>query len=294
MAIPAFEYARRGLAGWALVTAGRHRQNRAAYGPTPGLRLAGLHAEDTDDIDAFTRLIERCAAAFPTIGPRDVDAVAEGKAPAADSLGFTFDDGHRRTFDALAWMTSQRLYATIFVIPSYIGRSARQYLAYHERRGVAAFNIAGDRDPDRTLGLTPSQLRELESMGHRIGGHNDAHRDLGALDDAGAAYEIDAGLDQLEDLLGHHVDDFAWAVGGIRHAPAPALERASRRCRRVYSSVRGLNVPGVSPAILLRDHISIDFPPAFNLACLRGAFDARYKPARRQLAETRGLLPSTA
>ena len=285
------EVVRRTLAGAAFLASGQARRNRAAYGARRGLRLAVLHAEDTDRPDAFWRLIDACAVRFTLASPADLLAIAAGATLDTDKLLFTMDDGHARTFEPLAQLARRGVCIAYFVVPSYIGRSVSEYLAFHRARGVEAFNLAGGGNADTTRGLEPSQLRELEAMGHLIGAHNDAHRDLAVLDATGMAYEIEGAAAHLEDLLGHRVEDFAWAFGRVEHAPAAALAMARARFRRVYSSVRGLNVPGTTPAALLRDPISIGYPHVFNMACLRGALDHRYAASRRRLAADTGLLP---
>ncbi|MGE0446657.1 MAG: polysaccharide deacetylase family protein, partial [Vicinamibacterales bacterium] len=271
--------------------AGCARRNRAGYGTVPGLRLAVLHAEDTDRPDAWWRLIEACAKRFELASPDDLVDLAGGRPPAGDKLLFTMDDGHARTFQPLAQLAQRGIRIIYFVVPSFIGRTAREYLAWHRSRGVDAFNIAGSADLDAARGLAPAQLRELEAMGHLIGAHNDAHRNMAALDEAGIAYEIDGAATQLEELLGHPVEDFAWAFGSIQHAPAAARAAARARYARVYSSIRGLNVPGATPTVLMRDPISVAYPHVFNMACLRGALDHRTASARQRLLAETGRLP---
>lgn len=287
------DYARRAAAGTALLALGHAQRNRRRYGPAPGLRIAALHAEDTDVADALPRLADMCLSRLDAAGPADVDALWHGDAAAGrDRLLLTMDDGHARTFPAAEQLAKRGLRIIYFVVPSYIGRTIREYLEFHRRRGVDAFDIGGPLDRDRTCGLSVSQLRELEAMGHRIGAHNDAHRNLAQLDDAGMAYEIDGALDRLADLLGHPVEDFAWAFGRVEDAPPAALALMRRRCRRVYSSVRGLNVPGVTPAVLLRDPLSVHYPAVFNRACIEGALDHHYAGAHVLLQQQAGSLPA--
>lgn len=282
---------RRAAAGAAFLAAGCARRNRVAYGTAPGLRLAVLHAEDTDRPDAWWRLIEGCANRFELASPDDLVDLAGSRPPARDKLLFTMDDGHARTFQPLEQLARRGIRIIYFVVPSFIGRTAREYLAWHRSRGVDAFNLAGPADLDAARGLAPAQLRELEAMGHLIGAHNNAHRNLTALDPAGIAYEIDGAAAQLEEILGHPVEDFAWAFGSMAHATPAALAAARARYARVYSCIRGLNVPGVTPSVLLRDPVSVDYPHVFNMACLRGALDHRTASARQRLLAETGRLP---
>ena len=282
---------RRTVGAAALLAAGFPTRNRQAYGPGPGIRAIGLHAEDTDDFDRFRRFVDWCGTLYPYAGPEGVDRPADGSG--SDAILLTLDDGHARTFRALEWLASMHLRITCFIIPSYVGRSVRQFLDVHAQRGVAAYNIGGERDLAATRGLEVSQLAELESMGHRLGAHNNAHRDLATLDDPGARYEIDEGIDALEQMLGHRVDDFAWAFGRADTVTPGSLAMMRRRCSRVYSCVRGLNVPSIPRRILMRDPVSTDFPAIVNKACIRGAFDHWYMRDRATLDAWSGS-PATA
>lgn len=276
----------RSAAGALFLASGRASRNRRAYGPGPGLRIVALHAEDTDDFDTFRRLVDWFGSRLPIADPSCLD---DGATPLQrDELLLTFDDGHARTFRAMEWLAKAGIRVVYFVIPSYLNRSVREFLAHHASRGVTAYNIAGPHDLDKTHGLESGQLRELEAMGHRIGAHNDAHRDLAVLDADGIAYEVSGGVDLLERYLDHRVDDFAWAFGWIDAVTPASLDAMRARCRRVFSSVRGWNVPGVTPAVFLRDPLSVDEPALFREACLRGAVDHRYAAARARLMQMTG------
>jgi len=275
------------LAGSASLACGRARRNRRRYGPSRGLRVAALHAEDTIDLDRFKRWIEWCGARMPFASP---EVVERGIVGPNDALLITMDDGDARTFPAVEWLATAGIRIIYFVVPSYVGRTCAEFLAYHRQRGVSAFNIAARPDRSAARGFERSQLLELEHMGHRIGAHNDAHRSLGRLAAADAAYDIDGALDRLSDLLGHPIDDFAWAFGTLSAISPESLAMIRRRCARVYSCIRGLNVPHVTSSIILRDAISVETPFVFTRACLQGAFDDRSASDREALVRLTGHL----
>jgi hypothetical protein len=58
----------------------------------------------------------------------------------------------------------------------------------------------------------------------------------------------------------------------------------------VYSCVRGLNVPGRTPAFLLRDDMVTGYPAALMKACVRGGADDRYAAQRDELVRRTGTL----
>ena len=282
---------RRAVAATALLASGFASRNRRSYGSAAGVRIIALHAEDTDDFDRFRRFIDWCGEQYPFVGPEAVEGPIAGRG--SDATLLTLDDGHARTFRALEWLASIRVRLTYFVIPSYIGRSVREFLDFHASRGVSAYNIGGERNLSAERGLDVSQVKDAESMGHRIGAHNHAHRDLGTLDEAGARYEIDEGVDSLEHMLDHRVDDFAWAFGRMANVTPRSFAVMRERCRRVYSSVRGLNVPAAGGGVLFRDPVSVDFPRVVNTACIHGALDHWYARDRAALSAWSAASPVT-
>lgn len=275
------------LTASASLATARPQRNRRRYGPRRGIRVLALHAEDTHPLDRFRRWVEWCAEQMPLASP---DALDDGVHGDSDALLFTMDDGDARTYRAVEWMASVGIHIIYFVVPSYIGRTATEYLAFHRCRGVQAFNIASGPDRSVARGFERSELLEIERMGHRIGAHNDAHRSLGRLGSSDAAYEIDGAIDGLSELLQHPVDDFAWAFGTMASMTPGALAMIRRRCRRVYSCVRGLNVPHVTPRVILRDIVSLDVPAIFTRARLHCGFDHRDERGRRELIRLTGRL----
>lgn len=248
-----------------------------------------LHAEDTDDFDRFRHFIERLDEQFSIVDAVTVEAPAPTGGGSRLPVLITFDDGHARTFPALEWLAQRGISTLYFLIPSYIDRSVQEFLDAHAACGVEAYNIGSGRDLSRTRGFSRSQVRELQAMGHRIGAHNDAHRDLGRWhthDDA--RYEILGGMARLEDICGTAINDFAWAFGRMRHLSQDALSLMAERFQRVYSGIRGRS--SVAPRnaascrFFFRTGISLDDPQRFVSATLRGGLDVRDRGERASLA----------
>lgn len=258
-----------------------------------GLRILLLHSMNDAELGRFRRVAEWCDDRFDRAAPADVDDLIAGRFRPGprDKLLWTFDDGHERDFIAAEWLARRGIQAIFFVIPSYIDRSVRQFLSYHAERGIQAHDLAQGQDHDAVRGVSRTQLREMAEMGHRIGAHNFAHRDLGRLHEpADLEYEIDRAVDLVSSIVGTECTDFAWAWGDLHHLSPQAAQHLRRRCPRVYSSVRGLNVPGVSPAFLLRDAI---YPEGYVTASkmfIDGRADHVWKDKRDRLHQLCGSL----
>ena len=284
-------FAQRWLGSVTFRALGRSRTDRQRlYHGAHGLRMLVFHDLNGAAFDHFRVVVEWTLERLDPGVPEDADALLEGRfqLPARDRLLLTFDDGFESQHRAAEWMAKQGLRGTFFVVPSLIGRDVAGYLAHHRARGVEAF-----RFPRAVRGLSPSQVREMEAMGHRIGAHNNAHRDLGKLQaPADVAAEIDDAIEGVGAVLGHHCRDFAIAFGQPSNLSDEARRQLAASDLQVYSCVRGLNVPGRTPRFLLRHSVECRDPRVFTRLCIRGGADRHMASAWFGLLRQVGPLPA--
>ena len=253
------------------------RNGRNLYQNANGVRVVALHeTRGAKQMDRLMRLVDACEARFDWMGPKDFAVFWRGEyvLSGRDGLLLTFDDGHSDNFAAALYLASRGLRAVFFVIPSFLDRSVTEYYDFHQTKGVQATRFAPHHAHSR--GLSRSQIKEMAAMGHLIGGHNYAHRNLGqlhALKDF--RYEIERSLEDLAELLDKPCDDFAFGFGLPHHLSMEASDFLKQRCTRIYSSVRGLNIPGKSPRYVLREPASLWYPISFTMSVLSGSLDHR-------------------
>jgi peptidoglycan/xylan/chitin deacetylase (PgdA/CDA1 family) len=283
------------IVGNLLRLGGRPAKNRIRfYGAASGLRILTLHAMNAREKEHFFRIVDWCAERFDIAAPDDVDALLAGgfETGDRDKLLFTFDDGHARDYPVAEWLARRGIRAIFFVIPSYVDRTVREFVEYHRTNGVEAYDIAQGEDHDRVRGLSRGQIGEMIGMGHRIGAHNFAHRDLGRLhEEKDLEYEIDRAVDSVSSLIGNDCLDFAWAFGHTAHLSAEAARRLRAKVPRAYAAIRGLNVPGVTPAFLLRDSLYTEGPLVASRLFAEGGADDRWEGERSRLLDYGGKLP---
>jgi len=262
------------------------------YGGATGLRIVTFHETPPGQLERLRRIVDWCRERFPMASPADVDGIVAGRWRAGpDRVLLTFDDGYESNFEAARWLARIGVPAIFFVVPSLIDRTNEEYLRFHERFGVEAY-VPSRRPGAR--GLSSSQLREMVAMGHRIGAHNFAHRDLGLLrDQAAIRYEVSNALEKVGELTGARCDDFAIAFGQPENVSEEAAAYLLEHCPRVYSCHRGLNVPGKTPRFLLRHACEPDHPLAFTRICLEGGADRRVADAARRMSHLVGALPAS-
>jgi peptidoglycan/xylan/chitin deacetylase (PgdA/CDA1 family) len=272
---------------------GRAARNRATlYGGAGGLRVLTFHHTGPRELAGLARIVDWCRGRLPLASPTDADALFSGRWPhgTGDRLLLTFDDGLASNHQAACWLAARGIHGVFFVVPSLVGRSLEEYLAYHQGHGVRAHRPLAPRG---ARGLSAAQVREMRAMGHRIGSHNFAHRDLGGLtapDDL--RYEIDRALGGVAALTGEPCGDFAIAFGQPENVSPEAAEYLLARGPRVYACHRGLNVPGVTPAFLLRQEWRAGYPFAFTQACLDGSADHHLASRAARMVRRVGTLPS--
>jgi peptidoglycan/xylan/chitin deacetylase (PgdA/CDA1 family) len=269
------------------------KNRRRLYAGAHGLRMVTLHeTRGARQLDRLKRLVDYCELHFNWSTPDDVAAVCDGTfvPRQRDHLLLTFDDGHCDNFDAASFLATRGIRALFFVIPAFLGRNVPAYYEFHQANGVEAFRFAPHHAQSR--GLSRTQIGEMSAMGHVIGGHNYAHRNLGALHkDEDFKYEIQRSLEELGEILGQPCQDFAYGFGQPQHLSREAYEYLNGRCARLYSSVRGLNIPGRSPRLLLRDPTDLWHPFPFTKSALSGALDHRAVSQWKALERLGGHLP---
>jgi len=258
--------------------------------------MVTLHeTRGAEQMDRLKRLVDHCEQHFDWGTHDDIIALCGGTFTprARDTIILTFDDGHGDNFDAASYLASKGIQALFFVIPAFIGRNVQEYYEFHQANGVEAFRFAPHHTESR--GLSRTQIQEMKAMGHLVGGHNYAHRNLGLLHESqDLEYEIQRALDELGEILGEPCQDFAHGFGQPEHLSSEAYAYLSDHCARLYSSVRGMNVPGRSPRLLLRDPVNLWYPFVFTASTLSGALDHRGLNKREALERLSGRLPATS
>jgi peptidoglycan/xylan/chitin deacetylase (PgdA/CDA1 family) len=283
---------REAAAAWISLTGAGARARREVYAGCHGLRILAFHDTPPPLFDGFRRLVDWVRDEFDVAGPEAAAELNEGRSTAGtrDQALFTFDDGFESNFAAAQYLAKCGVRGIFFVVPTFLDRTMDEYVAWNHANGVEAFRFRSDGSLG---GLSHSQVKEMVAMGHLIAGHNFAHRNLGELTQpADLAYEIDRAADAVAELTGQPCEDFAIGFGQPRHASPEAIAHLLRRCKRVYSIVRGLNVPGLTPRLLLRDNISLRHPFSFQKAALRGGVDLQWAPVIEQLKPMGGVLPA--
>ncbi|HSN13097.1 MAG TPA: glycosyltransferase [Anaeromyxobacteraceae bacterium] len=265
------------------------RNRRQLYGGASGLRMIAFHGTPPGELERVKGLVTWCLERLELGTPADVDALCAGSWPhPVDRIVFTFDDGLGSNFRAAEWLARMGIPAIFFIVPSLVDRTVGEFLRYHERNGVTAFPPIRD---EGSSGLSTSQVREMVDMGHRIGAHNFAHRDLGQLHTSAALrYEIDNALDDVGELTGAPCLDFALGFGQPENVSEEAAAYLLARAPRVYANHRGLNVLGRTPRILLRNSYFSNHPRAFIRACFEGSGDHLQAQRALGMAKRAGVL----
>ena len=280
-------------AQWWRVSGRAARNREEMYGGATGLRVITFHETLSEELKHVKRVVDWCRGRFPMASPAEADDLFAGRwrPGPTDRVLLTFDDGLSSNHEAARWLSGIGVAATFFVVPTLVDRTMTEYLRYHEQHGISAHV---PRSAPGAQGLTSGQLREIVAMGHRIGAHNFAHRDLGRLHDlANIRYEVSNALEMVEALTAQKCLDFAIGFGQPENLSDEATRYLLERCPRVFACHRGLNVPGKTPRFLLRHAFRPEHPFAFTRICLEGGADHRLAAQATEMVRRVGVLPGS-
>ena len=250
------------------------------YGGHHGLRIATFHETPNASFDRFQRIVVALSKRWEMSAPDEIDQSFDGRQE-ADRLMLTFDDGFESNYAAGRWLAEQGIRAIFFIVPEFVGRSVNEMQIALRERGVVAKPI---HDDGNRRGMSRTQLNELMNMGHLIAAHNMCHRDFGNLhSELDLDVAIDEVLDTISDWTGERCMDFAFAWGRDRNMTLMAANRLIKHGVRVYSSIRGLNVAGLTGPVIWRNAVQVSEPLPFILAGIQGGMDHRVADVRHRL-----------
>ena len=214
----------------------------------PALMLVGYHriAEHEDGLtvrpetfEAHMRWLGAHRSTLPTV---DVEtAAADAREWPQRAVAVTIDDAWEDVYrNGLGVMCEVGLPVTLYVPSKLVGTS--EY-------------------------MSRAQVLECAAAGITIGGHTRTHADLRKCDDAGLDRELRGGREDLEDLLGKPVTQFAYPFGHFDARSRAAVVAAG------YSSAittrRGWARPGVDRFTIPRSFIE-EIDLATFVAAVRG------------------------
>jgi peptidoglycan/xylan/chitin deacetylase (PgdA/CDA1 family) len=116
--------------------------------------------------------------------------------------------------------------------------------------------------------LTPGQVRRLDAAGMDIGAHTRTHVSLPALAGAALSAQVAGSRHDLERVLGHTVDFFAYPYGAFNPAVVSAVRRAGFVL--AVTTAGGTRESSQAPLTMPRIHVGRAMTPAGLLASVAG------------------------
>lgn len=172
----------------------------------------------------------------------------------------------RRLFDALFHGAPLPPRPVLITFDDGYVDAVRQILPVLERhRMTAAFYIITDRFHEPGF-LNPTEIRRLDAAGMDIGAHTRHHVDLRTVGASQLADEIAGSRRDLERIVGHPIDSFAYPAGRYDAAVVAAVRRAGFAL--AVTTDPGTLEHSASPLLLPRVRVSRETTVAGLLACI--------------------------
>lgn len=130
--------------------------------------------------------------------------------PPSPTVVITFDDGYVNNLSAVEILQARGMRATWFIVSGSVGQ--------------APFWPADGRPEGRLL--SSEELRAMDAAGMEIGSHTRAHSPLTELAPDAVHEELRTSKAELEGILGHPVESFAYPYGKFNDAVVDAVRTA--------------------------------------------------------------------
>lgn len=167
----------------------------------PRMVVLCYHGIERDQLPGFRRQIRRLAHTAQVLGPKVIEHQLSRRMPSQRVVAVTFDDGFVNVREnALPILRSYDMAPILFVPSGYLGKTAR-WLKTNDKP-----------DPKRRI-FSPSQLRELNTLGCQIASHTATHPHLCGLNDETLMQELAGSRQTLERVLDQPVHLLAFPYG---------------------------------------------------------------------------------
>lgn len=169
-----------------------------------------------------------------------IDFYNESGAFPPRAITLTFDDGWKDNYtNAFPIMKKLGIRATIFLVPSCIGRTSAKVVADGE----------GKREH-----LAPEDITEMSEYGIEFGSHTLNHKLLHQATDEEVEFEVTESKKEIENLLGKPCRVFAYPAGFFTGAAQNAVRRAGyiAAFSTVYGERENINLYALNRIEILR------------------------------------------
>lgn len=270
-----------------LLLAGVHTWNQVAPVPAGSFRILLLHDVLPSQMSVLASLIEGIARGPGFITPTEAAARLTGAAPVGSDRApylVSFDDGfasNREVADTV--LARHGVSALFFICPGLVDALPA------DRPGLVARGVFDGRMPanapsaQRPL-MGWDDIEALAKAGHELGAHSMTHRRLAGLAQASLEDEVAGSCERLSQRLGGPSIWFAWPFGDIGSIDERSLALIGNYVKLCRSGIRGLNRTGQNRLSIFADHVDLTASAAWQKLAIAGAFDHRYRAARRRLA----------
>jgi len=203
---------------------------RKKYGPL--VRIIAFHEIKDNEVGVFKNKLKFLKKNFNIISPENFYNQRFSKKKL--NILLTFDDGYKSWLKNVVPYLKREKISAIFFIPSGFieaGENKRDF--YVSKR----LQLTTKKQP-----LTWQDIKNLDKMNFKIGGHTVNHLNLKNLDRQKLLQEIKQDKERIEEILGHGIISFAYPFGDVQRMSKEAIVCAQEvDYKFAFSTLPGFN-----------------------------------------------------
>ena len=246
--------------------------------PKKGVVVLTLHNIPTRDYEWFESLILYLFENYEFINPfqfTEKDLKKEGP----PQILLTFDDGfYSNKVLAEKVLSKYGVKGIFFITEDFIGE--RKSISFIRKTFYPNSPLV-NKNTDKYMPMSWSDVSWLTENGHMIGGHSKSHPVLSSIDNNDKLYdEIISSSNRIEKLIGSNITCFAFPFGTIESINNDILGIANERFKFIFSNIRGNVLESPGRSFIFRQNIVPGDSMSLIKMMVDGHLDWKYKSVR--------------
>jgi peptidoglycan/xylan/chitin deacetylase (PgdA/CDA1 family) len=225
--------------------------------PPDELVVLCLHSTPLAMLPALERLLKFLQRHFTILSPHQLDDYFKGNLNSGPYVLLTFDDGLRNNKHVADALYERGYGACFFIVPDFVKTENQEeyYRTAIRIRSLPQF----DRQPEDTLPLDVTQLKELARQGHMLGAHSMSHTMRATDNQAKTIREVEGCKQELSLLTCADISAFCSIVNTNLSVGKQGKALINEHYRYHFTTFPGLNGVSKDARLIFRRNLELDW-----------------------------------